>query len=169
MIFSYFLLYSKEIDFVTIKWRVAGWVACIGKWAVVGTCLKTEANQGNLLRDSRSQDVPDAYWLLASNPAIERWKSPSVPLTCAVALIILSHMLHRIWQLQLHHKTAVTFLHSHNKEFLFQSVVQLLVRCLSCRQRTLQVAAASRWLTQIQTKHCRQHAPSNSLPLIYKN
>jgi hypothetical protein len=34
-------------------------------------CLKTEENQENLCRDGRPQDLPDAYWLLASSPANE--------------------------------------------------------------------------------------------------
>jgi hypothetical protein len=55
-------------NFDEFKIGRAAWEACsinseLGNHLSI--CLKTEENQENLCRDGRSQDLPDAYWLLS--------------------------------------------------------------------------------------------------------
>jgi hypothetical protein len=50
--------------------------------------LKTEETQENLCRDDRSQDLPEAYWLLASSWQAKYIVAPwSVPNMFAVVFI----------------------------------------------------------------------------------
>ena len=46
----------------------------------IRVCSRTVEDQANLCRDGRSQDLPDAYWLLAGCAANKRWKFPNFSL-----------------------------------------------------------------------------------------
>jgi hypothetical protein len=103
-------------------------------------CLKTEGNQENLCRVGRSQNLPDAHWLLASNSANKRTQVGRANYCCSRHYSICFRV-PREWQLYF---ILVNNIHKFNSYLWATNSHRLVLYCLCWTSNEFRLSLRSR-------------------------